>query len=361
MERFTRLFSATVLGTGNNNAIFTDAGKRYVFKGYYKLRADGENAFTLFFSNSIETTGSFSRGELGGSYRIKKAYAALSYDKVNECEITPITFSGKEEKGVLPGEIFSCDEFSFKYEKEGYLVLSFDIESDESTLLPTTNESASTGRIFVDGEEINPDNHSYRPCFIGIRRDFDKTVGFFGDSITQGTRTENDAYEAWAHRIGQSFPENISMWNIGMGWSRAYDAAAGGIFLEKAAMCDEVFMCFGVNDIKSGGRRGEEIIKDLERAAELMRERNPDIKIYFLTVPPFDLEEGEAERRKVNDYIKSKPEGEYFDIAAVLEDGAEGAVKKEYKADVCDAHPNGRAGEAVFRSFREWRKRWLQW
>lgn len=361
MEGFTKLFSATVLGTGNNNAIFLSPGRVYTFKSYYKLRADGKNAFTLFFSNSIETTGNFSRGEKGGGYTIKKAYAALSRDREGEGSITPITFFGKGERRVLPGEIFSCDEFLFEYDKEEYLVLSFDIESDEDILLPTTNESTSTGRIFADGKEINSDNHSYRPCFIGKRCDFDETAGFFGDSVTQGTRTENDAYEAWTHRIGNSMPENVSMWNIGMGWSRAYDAAAGGLFLEKAAMCDEVFMCFGVNDIKSAGRSGEEIISDLEKAAELMREKNPDIKIYFLTVPPFDLEEGEKERRKVNAHIRSKPEGEYFDIASVLEDGEEGAVRKEYKADDCDAHPNGRAGEAIFESFCEWRKKWLQW
>lgn len=349
-----------MLGTGNNNGIWLTAGKNYGFKGYYKLRAEGENKFTLFFSNSVETTGNFERGRAGGAYTIKRAYAALSYDKENEDAICPITFEGSKEKRVSPKEIFSCDEFVFTYDKDGYMVLAFEIEAEEDILLPTTNESASTGRIFEDGKEIYSDNHSFRPCFIGIRRGFEKTVGFFGDSITQGTRTENDAYEAWAHRIALSFPDSISVWNVGMGWSRAYDAAAGGLFLEKAAMCDEVFMCFGVNDIKSGGRKGEEVIADLEAAAALMREKNPDIKIYFLTVPPFDLQE-EAERKKVNAYIKAKPDGEFFDIAAVLEDGSDGAVKSEYKVAFDDAHPNGKGGEAVFKSFCEWRKRWMEW
>lgn len=357
MEKITKFYSASVSGTGNNNGITLCKNKKYLFESRYKLRVSGERTFKLFFSNLVETTGNFSRGTLGGEYTIKKAYASLEEDGKGKTDKTVITFSGNGEKKVSPGEIFSCDEFLFTYEKDKYMTLSFEVEADSDILLPTTNESATTGRIFVDGEEIFSDGHSLRPIYIGVKKPFSKTVGFFGDSITQGTRTENDKYEAWAHRIGNFLPDDVSMWNIGMGWSRAYDAAAGGLFSEKAAMCDIVFMCFGVNDIKTAGRKGEEIIEDLEKAKSLMEEKNPDIKVYFMTVPPFDLEE-ENERKKVNEYIRKKCENEYFDIAKPLEDGEDGAVIKEYKADECDAHPNGKGGEAVFEEFKKWVKKW---
>lgn len=355
MESFTRYCSATVLGTGCNNAVCIKPHKSYVFTSFYSLRFAGTYMFRLFFSNLVETTGNFERGTPGGKYRIKKACANLW----GSAEKTDIFFGGKREKEVFPGEIFASDEFLFTYKKGTQFVLSFEVEAQEEILLPMTNESASTGLIFENGREIFSDGFALRPCFIGIKRDFEKTVGFFGDSITQGTRTGVDCYEAWAHRIGLSMPDSVSMWNVGMGWSRAYDAAAGGFFLERAAMCDEVFMCFGVNDIKSGGRSGEEVTADLERAAKLLREKNKNIKIYFMTVPPFDLER-DAQRLKVNEYIKAKPEGTFFDIAAPLE-GKSGRVRAKFKSAPDDAHPNALGGKAVFDSFEKWRERWLSW
>lgn len=344
MEKFTKLYSGTVAGTGNNNAICLKGGKKYVLESRYKLRAEGECRFKLFFANIIESTGNFRRDTPGSEYVIKKAYAkACGREK-------EMTFGGSAEKRVLPGEEFSSDEFTLFYDKDEFMELIFEVEAESDILLPSTYESTTRGRVFEDTEAIYTDGHSLRPYFIGIYREFEKTVGFFGDSITQGTSTTEDAYEAWAHRIGNSLSDSVSFYNIGMGWSRAYDAAGGGIFLKKASMCDEVFVCFGVNDIGSGGRKAIDVIADLETIKRELR----GVKMRFLTIPPFNFaQKEECERKKVNAYIRKTPE--YFDIASVLEDGEEGRIKREFMAGADDPHPNGVAGEAVFNAFLRWR------
>ena len=356
MKKFTQMYSATVLGTGNNNGINLLSDKEYVFKSYYKLRTDGQNRYTLFFVNSVDSTGNCKAGKKGDGYIVTKAYAAFSPDKEQEENITPITFDSKVEKIVSVGEEYESDAFDFTYKKDGYLVLCFNVKTNGRVFLPATNESASTGRMFVDGEEKWCDNFVLRPAFIGCDKPMTKTVGFWGDSITQGTRTGIDKYEAWSHRIGSSMPDYISFWNIGMGWARGYDASLGGVFTQKAAMCDEVFMCFGVNDIRSGGRSADELIEDLEKAKALLKEQNNNIKVHFMTVPPFNMSEyEEAQRKRVNEYIKQT--AGFFDIAACLECDAVGSVKSEYMASSDDAHPNGDGGKAVYEGFLKWQEK----
>ena len=221
--------------------------------------------------------------------------------------------------------------------------------------MPATNESASTGRIFLNGNEIWADGFCLRPAFIGVEKNKSKTVAFMGDSITQGTRTTPDKYEAWTHRIGMSLEEDISFWNIGMGWSRAYDGAENGVLIEKGAMCDEAFVCFGVNDLRSGGRSAQMVISDLEKIRDNLISRNENIIVHFLTVPPFNMSEyEEAQRKEINAFVRTQPG--FFDIAACLEKDELGTVKEEYMANKDDCHPNGLAGEAVFKSFLSWRR-----
>lgn len=354
MEKFTQYYSASVSGTGNNNGINLKGDTEYVFKSYYKLRVKGKQRFKLFFVNEVESTGNCRMGKMGDAYTVT-AYAAMSYDKEKEEGIVPITFAGAYTKDVQPGEQYSSDEFEFTYDSDGYLTLVFKINTTGRAFLPATNESASTGRIFENGNEIWSDNFALRPAFVGVKKDKKKTVAFLGDSITQGTRTGVDQYEAWTHRIGNSLEEDVSFWNLGMGWSRAYDAASDGTFLKKAAMCDEVFVCFGVNDIRSGGRLAEEVIADLKKIQELLLKRNQNIVVHFLTVPPFNMSVfEETQRKKVNEFVKNTTA--FFDIAACLECDMVGSVIEEYMVNRDDAHPNGEGGRAVYEGFMAWRE-----
>ena len=54
-----------------------------------------------------------------------------------------------------------------------------------------------------------------------------------------------------------------------MGWVRADDAAAGGIWMEQAKRNDIISICFGVNDLQNGFS-GEELIENFVKiVAEL--------------------------------------------------------------------------------------------
>lgn len=350
MKKFTEYFCGTVLATGNNNGINLEGDSEYVFKSYYKLRMNGKQAFKLFFINRVESTGNCRIGKKGDRFFIEKAYASLSYDKKEEEQITPITFDLSESKMVEMGEEYSSDEFFFGYNKDAYMVLTFVVKTKNRVFLPATNESASTGRIIRNGEEIYSDSFALRPAFVGVKKDFKKTVCFMGDSITQGSRIPHDTYHAWVHRIGNALDESIAVWNIGMGWARAYDAAEDKVMVQKAAMCDEVFVCFGVNDLRSGGRSSEEVIADLKKTKENILNRNKNSKVRFLTVPPFNMTEYEESQRKlVNDFIRTTDE--YFDIAKHLECDNFGSVKPELMTNRDDAHPNGEGGRVIFEGF----------
>ncbi len=353
MKKYTDYYCATVLATGNNNGVVLEENSEYVFKSYYKLRCDGKQTFRLFFINQVESTGNCRIGKKGDSFCIEKAYASLSYDKEKEENITPFTFDGKESKLVGLGERYYSDEFDFDYNKDGYMVLTFVVKTKNRVFLPATNESASTGRIIKNSGEIFSDSFTLRPCFIGVKRDFEKTVCFMGDSITQGSRIPHDSYNAWVHRIGNNTNENIAVWNIGMGWARAYDGAEDGVMVEKAAMCDEVFVCFGVNDLKSGGRNAREIINDLTKIKENILRRNENATVHFLTVPPFNLTEYEESQRKiVNEFIKGTDD--YFDIAYALECDENGNVERRFMTNNDDAHPNSEGGRAIAEHFFNW-------
>lgn len=359
MEKFTQYCSATVTGSGNNNGLNLKANSEYVFKSYYKLRYEGSDIYRLFFVNKVDSTGNCRAEKLGDAFEICEAYAAYSPDKEIETDRVYITFGKNKTKCVAPGEAYSTDEFNFTYNKAGYMVLVFKVKCTRRKFLPATNESMTTGRTFENGKEIWCDNFALRPAFVGIKRKFKKTVGFWGDSITQGSRTGMDKYEAWVHRIGHALADDISVWNLGMGWARAYDASLGGVFTQKAAMCDEVFICFGVNDIRSGGRLADEVIADIEKAEKLLWDENREIKVHLLTVPPFNMSEfEEAQRKKVNKYIRSRDD--YFDIAACLESDSMGSVKSEYMTNSDDAHPNGEGGRVICEAFMAWSsdKKW---
>ncbi len=352
MKKFTDYYSATVAATGNNGGMNLKENTEYVFKSYYKLRVKGKLPFKLFFINEVETTGNFRAGKMGDGYKITGAYAAFSPDMVTEVDKTPIMFNTSYMKRVEPGEWFESDEFDFTYREEGYMVLAFKVETCGRVFIPATNESVTTGLVYENGKEIWFDNFTLRPQFIGVKTEKEKTVCFMGDSITQGTRTSLDKYEAWTHRIGNSLNKNTSFWNIGMGWSRAYDASLDKTFLAKAKMCDEVFVCFGVNDIRSGGRLAHELIADISAIKEKLEKEN--VKVRLLTVPPFNMSVFEEEqRKKVNEFIRGT--NEYFDIASVLEKDEAGSVKDEYMVNSGDSHPNGVAGKAIFEAFLKWR------
>ncbi|MGN1098561.1 MAG: SGNH/GDSL hydrolase family protein [Clostridia bacterium] len=334
--------SLTVTGTGNNNFLCLKAGEEVDFLSWYRPRKRGPLNIVLKYFNIIYSTGCSQRDKPGGRFTVISA--SIGYgkkvSKTPEYEV-PVLLGTLPSTEVTEG--FQSDETELYIPDDYWFSVRFKIRAEEDMELPTTDESASSG--YRNGlRTLNV----MRPNFIGYRSEFTETLLFFGDSITQGTRTAADKYEAWSHRVGSAMPLSTSVINLGMGWSRAYDAAADGIFLKLAKNGTKIIICFGVNDIKSGGRTGENIIENLQKIIRLLRENNPAVDIILCTVPPFNMEPWQEEQRqKVNKAVLSGQIcKKVFDIGSILEE-ENGRVKPEYMSSSDDAHPNGVGGAAV--------------
>ncbi len=338
-------YSLTVSGTGNNNFIPMRAGEEADFLSWYLPRRRGIMKVNIRYFNRIYSTGCSVREKPGGKFTVLSASVGYGA-KVSprpDAEI-PLTFGGSPSATVTDG--FNSDRIDVNIPENAWLSVMLRVRAEEDLELPSTDESASSG--YKNGlRTLNV----LRPNFIGCDAGFDRTLVFFGDSITQGTRTATDKYEAWSHRTALALPLSVNVINLGMGWSRAYDAAADGLFLNLAKSGDKVIVCFGVNDIKSGCRTGENIVENLKTVARLLRENRPSVDIIQCTVPPFNMDPWQEEQRqKVNRAVLAgEISPKIFDIASILEAETPGRVKPEYMSAPDDAHPNGSAGEAVAR------------
>ncbi len=342
LETELTLPSLIVSGTGNNNFIPMKKGEEADFLSWYLPRKRGRLRVMIKFFNKIYSTGCSARDKEGGRFTLLSASVGRGPKPGPRPEAeTPLTFGGETSAWVERG--FASDLAEISLPEGSWLCVRLRVRAEENLELPSTDESASSG--YRGGlRTLNV----MRPNFVGYEGDFSETLAFFGDSITQGTRTATDKYEAWALRTALALPLSVNVLNLGMGWSRAYDAAADGLFMNLAKNADKIIVCFGVNDIKSGGRSGENVIESLRAVHRILRENNPSVDIIQCTVPPFNMEPWQEEqRRTVNRAVLGGELGpKIFDIGSILED-AGGLVKREYMSALDDAHPNGRGGRAV--------------
>ncbi|MCM3127410.1 MULTISPECIES: SGNH/GDSL hydrolase family protein [unclassified Paenibacillus] len=371
--------SATAVSTATNFIMIQETAFTRTYRTYIRLRENGPLEMKFWHSNAVDSTwdvGAIARGSMaGGEWKIESAYVAVSQENRDGSVVpgsgTPITFEGEYTKQVQPGEQFWSDAVtidvlpgrdlvftwtitteaagkSFPYNTEGLLVSSYAAEG--------IHASEDTGTSFTPLE-----NQLVLPAFIGYKRDVKHRMIFLGDSITQGVRTLKDGYEYWVARIAAGLNAENSVWNIGSGWARAYDAAADGSWLQKARQGDIVALVLGVNDIDIGARTSEELLEDLTSIVQKLKQKpGAEPQIILFTVPPFNFAEHREENwRTVNETIRTRPpEGvDYvFDIAELLSCTApeEYRIQQKYMSNEFDPHPNGEAGKQVADAFLKW-------
>ncbi|WP_277473147.1 MULTISPECIES: GDSL-type esterase/lipase family protein [unclassified Paenibacillus] len=370
--------SATALSTAANFIMNAAEPFTHTYRTYVRLRESGSLTLKFWHSNNVDSTWDLgqeaSGGEPGGEWLIEAAYIAdgglVPDGSVTPETQIPVTFGGQDSRQVASGECFWSDEAklelpeghylaftwtirtlaagkSFPYNVEGMLVSGFDAPGN------LAGSEAAAG--FSESDKL-----LVAPGYIGYKKLVAKKLVFLGDSITQGVRTEKDAYTYWAARIAEGLGTEYGLWNIGSGWGRAYDVAADGPWLNKAKQGDEVLMVLGVNDLDIGKRNADELLGDLTGIITKIKEANPAVKIILSTVPPFNFaEERETYWRTVNAAIRNTPPAgvdRVFDIAAVLSEPApqEHRIRPEYMSNEFDPHPNGHAGKAVAEAFLAW-------
>ena len=326
-------------GCGNQLLTCLEQSVTKTGRCWFRLSHGGGN-YALLFSNQIDSTyddGSISRvNDVGGDWTIENLRVGLCPGWGEEPERWyAVTFDGCEKRQVSGKEPFVTDPIPLDAKAGAYLCY----------------EMTVTGSCYPYHEEavlhIRPDKQIPLPLMIGCDRKISERIGFLGDSITQGCGTQEDSYTHWVAKIAEKLPENISVWNLGIGYARASDAATDGGWLARARKCDTVHVCFGVNDVLRS-RRAEAILEDLRTILTGLKAAG--CRVILLTLPPFDLE-GEQKRQwqTVNAVIRQtlwKEADGLFDIAAVL-----GQSAPNENLCIYGGHPNAEGCRMVAEAY----------
>lgn len=334
-EFFRRYASDCSAGCGNQLLTRLQQPVTKTGRCWFRLSWGGEN-YALLFSNQVDSTyndGSISRAnDVGGDWRIEKMRVGLCGNHGAEpAQWRTVTFGGEEKCEISGADPFVTDPVPLGAKAGDWLCY-------EITL---------TGNCYPYHEEaalaMMPDKQIPLPLMIGSDRPVTCRIGFLGDSITQGCGTEDDSYTHWVAKIAEKLPKTCSVWDLGIGYARAGDAASDGGWLARAKQCDTVHVCFGVNDILRG-RCAEEILQDLHTIVQKLK--TAGCRVILLTVPPFDLE-GKEKRcwqtvnRTIRETLWKEADG-LFDIAVVL-----GQPAPNENRCVYGGHPNAEGCKAV--------------
>ena len=370
--------SATALSTAKNYIMKSDSAFTHTYRAYIKTAEYGQLKLKFWYSNRVDSTwadGFESRADLpGGLWKVESAYIAdggrVPGGSVVDGTQVPVTFDSSVARQVMPGETFWSDAADIKIPEEHYLVFSWTITTlaagdsfpynTEALLVPAYDAPGHiAGQTSAEGFRISA-NCLVLPDFIGCERKVARRIAFLGDSITQGVRTRPDTYEYWVARIAEGLGPAHSVWNIGSGWARAYDAANDGAWLHKVKHNDEVVVALGVNDIGTAGRGASQVLEDLQSIVAKLKGSRIGMSVILCTVPTFNFTgEQEAAWRNVNQAIRSYAitgVDRVFDLAEVLSQAVplDHLLIPEYMSDASDPHPNGKAGSAIAARFLSW-------
>ncbi len=342
MDFFEKYSSNTLAGSGNQYFFTTDDSEKInIGRLYYKIFSYGKHKYSFLFSNIVDST--YADGTVSQKNRVCDSWH-INGMRVGVCgscgeneadepsEFYPVTFGGKSEKEVMPGEFFATDEIELDVSENGYICIEI---SFNGKMIPYHEESIVPTFVYKDNTWI-PSKKLPFPGMIGCDAKANKKIAFLGDSITQGIGTPVNSYEHWNAKLAEKLGSKYAYWNLGLGYGRADDAASNGAWLYKAKQNDVVFVCFGVNDILQGFS-AEQIKNNLKTIVSILKESG--IKVVLQTVPPFDYAGTDIEKwENINRYIKedlSKYSDFVFDNVPILGESDANPYSAKY-----GGHPN---------------------
>lgn len=356
MQFFDKYFSNTVAAT-NNQKFFLSDGQTHVCRTCVPLSAGGTYGYAFLFANMVASTfndGSESRcNRLTDEWEIRSFRVGVCPEgwdpaKVYTGALSAVTFDGKENRLVHPGEIFASDPIALSACAGQLLCMEIAFCGKE---IPYLCETLSSSFEEKNGAWV-PCDLLPHPVLIGCDRPVKNRVVFLGDSITEGIGTPKDSYAGYAAVTARLCGDTNGYWDIGLGYGRGADAASEGLWLFEAKQGDVVSVCFGVNDILQGGTE-EKCKADLLHILRRLKEAG--CRVLMQTVPPFDMDEKKENiRLSVNRYILDELSGEadaVFDNGRILSDPANAAHA------VWGGHPDVTGcrlwGEALAETLRE--------
>ena len=155
-------------------------------------------------------------------------------------------------------------------------------------------------------------------------------VLFVGDSITDGY----DLSKFYSY-------DNKVLINSGVGGYTTNNIIKRFKNLVEQYNPDKLFLMIGTNDIGDGTSK-EDIIKNIDEIISMIKEKEPDTKIYLETIYPVNLDKRKHDKRRNNRYISDinielkkyceDNDVEYIDIYSHLVDKND-TLKSEYTED----------------------------
>lgn len=350
MDVFESYVSNCLAGTSNNYILKWRDERTVTGRICFKVCEHGTFRYKFLFSNTVDSTfddGSVSQANLvGDRWHILSAFAGDGGESPEGCaenNLCPVLFENRVQKEVLPGERFWSDTMELTIPEGHYLVFQWTISGNNIPFTPDKiiPSYVKTGDLWTEDVDFP------QPHLVACDRSVKKKIAFLGDSITQGLGTRNNRYEFWVAEIGKRLGKEYSVWNLGLGYGRAQDAASNGAWLEKAKKMDLVSVCFGVNDILQG-RTKEQLCQDLMTIVSKLSSCGCEVGIF--TIPPFDWQ-GETEKtwKAVNRYIideVSKHTKYLFDTVPILGQPFPNENMAKY-----GGHPDGNGGKALAEEF----------
>ncbi len=334
MQFYETYSSNSIAGTANQCFTTSAADSAQTGRMFYKIENGGEYEYALAFSNIVAST--YAQGEISRANRVCDEWEILSM-RVGRCDknafgsdveengtyaekaydFREITFGGKTQKTVMPGEFYSTDPFIMAFEKDEYLCLEVTFKGKMIPYHPEVQipvyRKTENGWSF--NKEMPPAD------MIGVKRAVKTRVAFLGDSITQGIGPDLNSYEHWNAFLSKMLGGEYAFWNLGIGYGRAADIATDGAWLFKAKQNDFVVLCAGVNDIlHTKDLTPQQLIASLETTVSALKAAG--CRVFLQTMPPFDyIEEQRIKWEAVNAYIKTEMirqvEG-VFDVVPVI-------------------------------------------
>lgn len=300
MSIFGNFYSNTADGSGNQSFFLCPDGI-FLSRVYYRLTRGGESDYSVLYTNLLDSTfadGSFSRkNQLTDAWTIRSLEFGIVKTASLQTPVQPECFVPVcENRLISPGEFFMTPPIRLSPEEGDYLCIQMRfsgrrIPNHPESLLPAFLWNGTAWEHSVQLPFASAVTCSL-PC--------KGMIGFLGDSITQGIGTSPDSHAGYVSLLARQLRE-YSVWNLGLGYGRANDAASDGAWLYKAKQCRWVCVCFGVNDLHQ--LQDPALLKqDLDFIVTALKKSG--VRVLLQTVPPFDYrEEVRPLWEEVNRYI----------------------------------------------------------
>jgi len=309
----------------------------------------------------------------------------------------PVTFGGKPQVTVAPGQTALSDAVFLPWAKPGdpmivnrKLAVSFHVVGETGKL--TWHAKALTSSYLsgphTGAQGAEPGEHAFpfstTSWFfldeLDMRKPGTQTVVAMGDSITDGTASTLNGDDRWpdvfSRRVHAAFGDRYSVVNEGIGGNMvsgppdyAQNPFAGGPAMAERLERDvlalpnvsTVIWLEGINDFGNGGYEPKPVENSVRDIVKRLRERIPGVKVFMATLTSsvnsnnggYGAPAVDAKRKQYNDFIRQAGifDG-VIDFDAATLDANTGELKAEFQPNSTTGgpgdklHPN-RAGYAA--------------